>query len=236
MLSRVSSSIADNLTLVRTRIAAACARAGRRPDQVRLIAVTKGQPTSAVVEALAAGQLEFGENYVQELRAKVAELQAQPGREQQPRFHFIGHLQRNKVKDVVTLAHSIQTIDSFELAREIDKRSPAELDVMIEVNIAGEEQKAGVAADALSALVEQLRPLSKLRVRGLMTVPPAADEPEAARPWFQKLRALGADLAKRELLPASFELSMGMSADFEIAIEEGATMVRVGTTLFGARR
>lgn len=231
----VTSSIAENLSLVRSRIAAACERAGRLPEHVRLIAVTKGQPISAIQEAMAAGQVDFGENYVQELREKASQLRAARLLDAL-RFHFIGHLQRNKVKDVVTLAQSIQTIDSLDLAREIDKRSPVELDVMIEVNIAGEDQKAGIAPDSLVALVERMKTMPKLRLRGLMTVPPANDDPDASRPWFRRLRELGVDLAKRELLHPNFDLSMGMSADFEIAIEEGATIVRVGTTLFGARR
>jgi PLP dependent protein len=208
----------EGLDRVRERIAAAAARAGRDVRQIRLIAVSKTQPIEKLQEALAAGQRVFGENYAQELTAKSAQL---PGVE----WHFIGALQSNKAKLVVGRAAFIHTCDRLSLAREISKRADAPQRVLLEVNAGREPQKAGALPEETEALLEQIRALPNLRCEGLRCIPPAAGDP---RPHFRALR----ELAETLKLP---ELSMGMSADFEAAIEEGATMVRVGTAIFGAR-
>jgi pyridoxal phosphate enzyme (YggS family) len=222
----VAVSAARRLEEVRARIARAAERAKRDPASVRLLAVSKTQPASAVREAYDAGQRAFGENYVQELSEKSLALAALPDLE----WHFIGHLQRNKVKDVLraTAAPVIHTVDSTRLADELARRAgDAKVRVLLQVNVAREPQKSGVLPEELPALLAHARTLPSLDVRGLMTIPPDA-EPEDARPHFRALRSL----AEAHALP---ELSMGMSADLEVAIEEGATIVRVGTAIFGAR-
>lgn len=212
------STIAARLAEVRARIARACAVAGRDPSAVALVAVSKTKSADDVRAAYAAGQRDFGENYVQELREKAEAL-----RDLDLRWRFIGHLQRNKAKDVVGVASCIETLDSTRLADAIAKRGAAE--VMIQVNVAGEKQKGGCAPEDLEALVAHVRALAALDLRGLMTIPPLGGDP---RPHFRALRALARDHGLREL-------SMGMSADLESAIEEGATSVRVGTAIFGGR-
>ena len=219
------TSIRAGLDVVRERIERACARAGRSASEVTLVAVSKTHPAEAVREAYAAGQRVFGENYVQELSEKAAALADLEGL----RWHFIGHLQRNKVKDVARVGALIETVDSERLAAEIDKRAlAARVPVLLQVNVAGEAQKSGCTPDELDALVPSVRALAHLELIGLMTVPPLGEAPEASRPHFARLRAL----ARRHGLA---ELSMGMSADLEVAIEEGATLVRVGTAIFGKR-
>lgn len=234
------TKIREGLEQVRERIERACARAGRSSSEVTLVAVSKTHPAEAVREAYAAGQRVFGENYVQELSEKSAALADLEGL----RWHFIGHLQRNKVKDVARVGALIgaerspsrsgatvviETVDSARLAIEIDKRAAAsKVPVLLQVNVAGEAQKSGCTPDELETLVRAVRELEHLELRGLMTVPPLGEAPEASRPHFARLRAL----AERHGLG---ELSMGMSADLEVAIEEGATLVRVGTAIFGAR-
>jgi pyridoxal phosphate enzyme (YggS family) len=219
-------SIAQRLESVRARLFAACEAAGRDPDQVRLIAVSKTKPASAIREAYAAGQRDFGENYAQELRDKAAELSDLPG----IRWHFIGHLQRNKVK-YTTHARSfrIHAVDSVKLGTEIAKRGPG-TGVLVEVNVAGEASKSGVPyAEALD-LCAALHALDGVELCGLMCIPPADDQADR---WFARM----AELQARGLaqgLPVS-ELSMGMSGDFEQAIAHGASWVRVGTAIFGAR-
>ena len=222
-------TIAARLEHIRRRIRRAAEAAGRDPESVRLIAVSKGQPSDAIREAYAAGQRDFGENYVQELCKKAEQLSSLS----ELRLHMLGHLQRNKVKLVVAHASYLQSLDSAALALELDKRrSGAPLPVLIEVSIAGEAQKSGVSPAELPALVETVKGCSALELRGLMCVPPLSDDPEQSRPHFARLRQLQAELGGSAVLP---ELSMGMSADFEAAIAEGATMVRVGTAIFGAR-
>jgi pyridoxal phosphate enzyme (YggS family) len=222
-------TIAARLEHIRERIRTAAEAAGRAPESVRLIAVSKGQPSSALREAYAAGQRDFGENYVQELCKKAEEL----ADASELRLHMIGHLQRNKAKLVVQHASFLQSLDGEALALELDKRrSGSPLPVLIEVGIAGETQKSGVAPAELPRLVESVRRCKNLELRGLMCVPPLGEEPEASRPYFSRLRQLRDELGGAETLP---ELSMGMSADFEVAIAEGATLVRVGTAIFGAR-
>ena len=221
------TGVAERLTAVRSRIEAACVRAGRAPDSVVLVAVSKLQPASAVREAYEAGQRVFGENYVQELADKARSLEDL----HDLRWHFIGHLQRNKAKDVVRVAHCVETLDSVRLAEALASRASERgrpLEVLLQVNVAREPQKAGCAPEAVPEFVAAVRALDALRLRGLMTVPPASDDPDDARPHFRALRAL----AEAQGLPV---LSMGMSADLEAAIEEGATVVRVGSAIFGRR-
>jgi pyridoxal phosphate enzyme (YggS family) len=217
------------LEAVRARVAEAARRAGRAPESVTLLAVTKGKPVEAIRAALAAGQRDFGENYAQELEQKAREL---ANESPAPRFHFIGQLQRNKVKQVVPSVATIQSVDRGELAAEIDKRAQAlglKVGVFAEVGF-GEANKGGVELEALRPLVDAIRSKPALELRGLMTVPPDVDDPEEARPYFAAVRAW-----RDQHAPDLRELSMGMSHDFEVAIEEGATIVRVGTAIFGAR-
>jgi hypothetical protein len=223
----MSSTIADRLAAVRARISAACARAGRSAADVALVAVSKTHPPEAVRTAHAAGQRLFGENYAQEMVAKAEALAGTC----ELFWHFIGHLQRNKATDVVPIARCVETVDSIRLAetlaRHAEKRD-APLDVLIQVNIAREPQKSGCAPEELDGLVARIRGLPSLALRGLMTIPPHDDDPERARPYFRALRKLAEAHGLREL-------SMGMSHDLEVAIEEGATIVRVGTAIFGSR-
>jgi PLP dependent protein len=222
-------TIAARLQHLRERIAAAATAAGRAADDVRLLAVSKGQPSSALREAYEAGQRDFGENYVQELVKKADELADLSDL----RWHMIGHLQRNKAKLVVQRASALHSLDSEALALELDKRREGSpLPVLLEVAIAGEAQKSGVAIAELPALALTVERCARLELRGLMCVPPLADDPEQSRAYFARLRGLRDELGGSSRLP---ELSMGMTADFELAIAEGATLVRVGTALFGAR-
>lgn len=224
------SIFAENLTNVHARIAQALSRAGRAPDAVRLLAVSKGQSAAQIEEAYSAGQREFGENYVQELVTKARQLDHLHGIV----WHAIGPLQRNKAKDVCRIARLVHTIDRDEIADELHKRATDPLDVLIEVNVASEPQKAGCSPDDLERLARRVTSLDKLRLVGLMAIPPLDAEPEANRPHFAKLRTLAEGL-RAGGLDGVVELSMGMSSDFEVAIEEGATIVRVGTALFGPR-
>lgn len=225
-------SIAENLQLLERRIEAACARGGRRREDVTLIAVSKTFPADAIDEAIAAGITDVGENRVQEFRDKAQAVL------RRARWHMIGHLQSNKAKDAVRLFDVIQTIDSQQLAekvaREVEKLG-RRLDVMIEVNVGGESQKSGVSPEAALALASAIRGLgTALSVTGLMTVPPIADGP-ALRKCFGAMRAVRQEVEQRLDLPAPLHLSMGMSDDFEIAIEEGSTMIRLGRAIFGSR-
>ncbi|HEY0302542.1 MAG TPA: YggS family pyridoxal phosphate-dependent enzyme [Rhizomicrobium sp.] len=215
--------VAANVTAVRARIAAAATRVGRDPAGVRLLAVSKTKPAALVRAALAAGITDVGENYVQEAAGKRLEV-PEPAR-----WHLIGHLQRNKVPRALATFDCVHTLDSVALGVTLARHASARgavIDVLVEVNIAGEASKSGIAAVDLSGLLADLRD-PHLRVRGLMTVPPAGDA-EATRPYFRRLRQLAEDAGLSEL-------SMGMTDDFEVAIEEGATMVRVGRAIFGAR-
>jgi pyridoxal phosphate enzyme (YggS family) len=214
---------AARLASVERRIEAACARAGRRREDVTLVAVSKLFPAEALHEAYACGLREFGENYVQEFETKRPLLGAFAG----ARVHLIGHLQSNKARKAAELFDVVQTVDSAKLARRLDEAGRA-MDVLIEVKLSPEESKAGAAPEDLPALIAAIRACAHLRLTGLMTMPPWTEDPEASRPYFQRLRALAAAHA----LP---HLSMGMSHDLETAIAEGATIVRVGTALFGHR-
>lgn len=215
--------INDKLAEVEARIAKAAARAGRQRAEITLIAVTKKFPASVVREAYDLGLRDFGENYVQEFESKRLELGACPG----ARFHLIGHLQSNKSKKATEIFDVIQTVDTPKLAERLNAEQKS-LEVMIEVKLSEEEAKAGVAPGDIPALVSAIQACPQLRLLGLMTMPPWSDDAEPSRPYFAKLRAL----AEANHLP---HLSMGMSHDLEVAIEEGATMVRIGTALFGPR-
>ena len=217
-------SFQENLDRVRGRMEAAIARAHRRPEDVTLIAVTKIFPVEAILEGYTAGLREFGENYVQEFEGKHPQVASLEG----ARFHLIGHLQSNKAAKAAELFHVIQTVDSAKLARRLDA-SGVKLDVMIEVKLSGEDAKHGVVPEGLSEVVDAIAACPNLQLLGLMTMPPWSEDAELARPYFVQLR----ELAVRWKLP---RLSMGMSNDLEVAIEEGATDVRVGTALFGKRK
>jgi pyridoxal phosphate enzyme (YggS family) len=225
--------IAERLAAVRRAIDEATARAGRDPGSVRLIAVSKTQPAEAITAAYAAGQRDFGENYVQELTAKADALRGLQGL----RWHAIGALQRNKVRDVARVATTVHAVDRIELATELRRRAEASqrvVEALVEVSVAGEAQKAGCTPADARAIVDALSGDPWVRVVGLMAVPPLAEDPEATRPHFRALRLLR-DALRGDDHDALKELSMGMSGDFAVAIEEGATMVRVGTAIFGAR-
>jgi pyridoxal phosphate enzyme (YggS family) len=226
-------TIDERLRQIHSRIDAAAARSGRDPGEVRLVAVSKTRPAEDVSAAFRAGQLVFGENYVQELNAKAAVVQ------EPVEWHFIGHLQSNKVKYVAGLVKLIHSVDRISLAEEISRqwgRLGKSCDVLVQVNIAGEATKSGTTEEGALQLVEAISRLPHLQVKGLMTMPPFFDDPEAARPYFRELKRL-AGLIDAEGIPGveMKELSMGMSGDFEAAIQEGATLVRVGTAIFGER-
>jgi len=214
----------ERLEQVETRVTNAVARAGRKRSDITVLAVTKKFPASVLLEAYQLGLRDFGENYVQEFEAKRPELGDCPG----ARFHLIGHLQSNKSKKAAELFEVIQTVDTAKLARRLNEESKP-IEVMIEVKLSGEEAKAGAAPEDVPALVEALRGCTNLRLLGLMTMPPWSDDAEPSRPYFARLRAL----AEANGLP---HLSMGMSHDLEVAIQEGATIVRIGTALFGPRK
>ena len=220
-----------NFQNIRERIAAACVRANRNPSAVALLAVSKGHPPDAIRAAADLGQTLFGESKVQEAKAKIPLC---PGR---LRWHMIGHLQSNKCRDVVQLFDMIEGVDSLDLAREINRmaeKSGKTMPILLEVNVAGESSKFGYKPEALLAQFVALNELPKIEIHGLMTVPPYSPTGERSRPYFQELRALKSKC--EQILGAPLpQLSMGMSGDFEIAIEEGATIIRVGTALFGPR-
>jgi PLP dependent protein len=216
--------LADRLAQVKARIGEAAARAGREPREITLIAVTKVFPATAILESYELGVRDFGENYLQEFEEKYPQVRALPG----ARFHLIGHLQSNKARRASELFHSIQTVDTEKLARRLDAAGKL-LDIMLEVKLSPEEAKAGVDPSGLPALVAAVHGCANLRLLGLMTMPPWSDDAERSRPYFRRLRELASEQGLEQL-------SMGMSHDFEVAIEEGATHVRVGTDLFGRRK
>ncbi len=223
------TDLAARWRATRAAVDAACVAAGRRPDEVTLVAVAKLHPVAAIDAVVAAGATDIGENYVQELLAKQAAAQAQP------RWHFIGRLQRNKARQIAGRVALIHAVDSRELGVELGKRVPAGAvqPILVAVNVADEATKGGVALADAPALVAALAAIPGLRVDGLMTMPPPTDDPEAARPHFTALRALRDRLATPAVpLP---HLSMGMSHDFAVAISCGATLVRIGTAIFGER-
>lgn len=234
ILRRYSSAMdmSENLEAVRQRIEAACGRAGRDPGGVILVAVTKSQPPEAVHAAAKLGLTLFGENKVQEAKAKMPLC---PGR---LRWHLVGHLQTNKCRDAVELFDMIQSVDSLHLAQELDRRAEQaakRMPILLEVNAAGEASKFGYRPEQLLAELAQINGLRRLEIHGLMTVPPWTPDPERVRPVFRQVQQLKEQC--EQILGAPLpHLSMGMTGDFEVAIEEGATMVRLGTALFGERR
>jgi len=230
----MSNAIAENVARVHERIDAACRRANRRTEEVRLIAISKTFPAEAIRAACEAGLRDFGENRVQEAATKRPALSDLP-----IIWHLVGRLQSNKAKPAREMFHWVHSIDSFRLAERLDRmaaNTSDRLPVLVEVNLGGEKTKSGVPESELAPLVEAASRLVTVEVRGLMVIPPFADDAEQARPYFRRLLELTAAIAARNLPGVSMrELSMGMSHDFEVAIEEGATMVRVGTAIFGAR-
>ncbi len=226
-------SIPSNLRRVKERIREAALRSGRDPEAVRLVAVSKTQPAGAVLEAFEAGQLVFGENYAQEFRDKCGQLPAEV------EWHFIGSLQTNKVKYLAGMTKLIHSVDRISLARELDRqweKTGRQCGILLQVNISGEETKSGATTAEVVQLARETAQLPNISIRGLMTMPPFFDQPELARPYFRELRRLST-LVSEEGIPGvrMDELSMGMSGDFEVAIEEGATLVRVGSAIFGER-
>ncbi len=226
-------NISDNLARINERIRAAAEKAGRDPASVRLVAVSKTRPAADIIEAFRAGQTVFGENYIQELVPKLAEVH------ETVQWHVIGHLQSNKVKYIAGQVALIHSVDRMSLAQEIDRqwgKLGKTCDVLIQVNISGEATKSGTTEAGAVQLVRECALLPNVRVRGLMTMPPFFDAPEAARPYFTELRRLSGAVAAEQIAGVDMaELSMGMSGDFEAAIQEGATLVRIGTAIFGKR-
>lgn len=226
--------IAENLTEIKARIAAAAARTGRSPDEVRIVAAAKSQGRHRIEEAIAAGIRIIGHNYLQE-----AEHETLAGIRDRVKLHMIGHLQRNKAGKAVDVFDMVETVDDVRLASVLNNRASQAgkvIEVMIQVNLAAEPQKSGIPEDQVEGMVEAVRSLEFLRLKGLMTMPPFFDDPDRARPYFARLRELRDKLISRAILsPEMKELSMGMTGDFEVAVEEGATLVRIGTALFGPR-
>lgn len=221
------ADIAGNIAKVKERIAKAAIRAGRNPEDIRLIAVSKEFPASAISEAFALGITDFGENRVQEAAEKIPQVTASAS--PRPTWHLIGHLQTNKIKTALHLFDIIHSVDSLRLAQALSKRTTARTKILLEVNIAGETTKTGFSPEDVVEAYREIRELPGVEVIGLMTVAPETSEPEGTRPYFKQLRGIAEMLNLREL-------SMGMSGDFEVAIEEGATMVRVGRAIFGERK
>lgn len=230
-----TSGLHERLAEVRLKIEQAAGRVGRAPEEITLIAVSKTHPASIVREAIASGALDFGENRVQEAEPKIPEV----GR-RRARWHLIGHLQSNKARKAVKLFDVVHSLDSIELAERLNRICEdvdrQELPVLVQVDLANEKTKSGVREENLNELIETIKTLSRLRLIGLMILPPYLEDAEKVRPFFRRLRELRDELKKQKAFDnARGELSMGMSHDFEIAIEEGATFVRVGTAIFGER-
>jgi hypothetical protein len=227
-------SVSDNLAVIRDRVRSACVRAGREPSGVRLVGVTKTVPVERIREGVRAGIRILGENYVQEARAKIGTLA-----QTDISWHLIGHLQSNKAKPAVELFDWIHTVDRVSLARALDRQAQKlekKISVLIQVNVGDEESKSGVGPDGLFDLFGELSHMDGLHVRGLMALPPYFEDPERVRPYFRMLASLLQRIRDRSASPGDLtELSMGMSHDFEEAVEEGATLIRIGTALFGSR-
>ena len=226
-------SIAENLSRIKERMAEAAIRSGRTPDSVKLVGVTKTVDLDRIKEAVSAGLQILGENYVQEARDKIRELKDRVS------WHFVGRLQTNKAKYAVKLFDVIQTVDSFKLAQELNRRAQPlgrTIPIIIQINLASEVSKGGVEPSECLSLIRHVSVLENLQIRGLMTMPPFFHQPERARPYFAQLREMSQKIAEAQVAGVEMnELSMGMSGDFEAAIEEGATLIRVGTAIFGER-
>ncbi len=219
---------------VRERVREVAIDANRDPASVQIVAVSKKVPADRVKSAIENGVDTLGENYIQEAREKVVSLSHLTAS-----WHFIGHLQSNKAKYAVQLFDLIHSVDSLKLAREIDrqaKRIEKTQDILVQVNVSGEESKSGVSVEGTPALIRSISSLTHVRIKGLMTMPPFFNSPEKVRPYFRTLRELARDIARLDIANVNMaELSMGMSGDFEAAVSEGATLVRIGTAIFGAR-
>ncbi|MBI5599887.1 MAG: YggS family pyridoxal phosphate-dependent enzyme [Deltaproteobacteria bacterium] len=225
------TTIGENLASVMHRIERAARKAGRDPGEITLVSVTKNVETKKIKEAMRAGARVFGENYVQEAEEKIENL-----KKARLSWHFIGHLQKNKAKYAVELFDMIESVDSVELAKELSKKAKKPVDVLIEVNIAREKTKTGVEAKNVEKVAREIAGLENLRLKGLMAIPPCHENPEMSRPYFITLRRIAERINKESIPGVSMNvLSMGMSDDFEVAIEEGATVVRVGRAIFGER-
>lgn len=225
--------IAANVAAVQERIYAACERSGRDPSEVTLIAVSKTKPVSDIYAAMDAGMTCFGENKVQELTGKIDTIG------DGVHWHMIGHLQKNKVKYIVGRVELIHSVDSVELAEKIQneaEKKSVNVDILVEVNVAQEESKFGITTDEAIAMVEEIAKFPNIRIQGLMTIAPFTDDPEENRPYFRNLKKLAVDIKSKNIDNVTMSiLSMGMTGDYEVAVEEGATMVRVGTGIFGER-
>jgi hypothetical protein len=236
-IEAAEQELRENIERVRTRIAEAAGRVGRDPAEVTLVAVTKTVPARRVRMAWELGLTDFGENRVQEAIEKIPLVI--PKEKSAIRWHMIGHLQRNKVRHVIPLFNLVHSVDSVRLAEEIDRRAGQAgkvMPILLEVNVAGEASKYGFAPQAVGAAVRQIAPLPHVEIRGLMTVAPIAEDPEVVRPCFRRLRRLRGRLADEFPDLDWRHLSMGMTDDFEVAVEEGATLVRIGRAIFGKRR
>ncbi len=226
--------ISKNIADIQKKIAIAAVKSNRSPEDIKLVAVSKRFPVTAIQEAYAGGQTLFGENYIQEVQQKWPELP------EQIRFHFIGHLQTNKAKIAAESCAMVETVDRLKLAKALNKRLEElqkEMDILVQVNIGEDPDKSGVSAEETENLLHELKSIPRIRACGLMTMPPIEPAPELSRPYFRSLRLLSEKLSGKNLFFDNnrIELSMGMSSDFHIAIEEGATIVRVGTAIFGNR-
>ena len=225
--------INENISKVRENIVKACEKAGRNPEEVTLIAVSKTQPVSAIEEALLSGTLDYGENKVQELCDKYDVLP------KNIRWHMIGHLQRNKVKYLVGKTYLVHSVDSLRLAEQIEKEFAKHnqvCDILVEVNIAQEESKFGINAKETEELIRKIAKFEHVRIKGLMTIAPYTEDPESNREYFREIKKLSVDIRDKNIDNVSMDvLSMGMTGDYMVAVEEGATMVRVGTGIFGER-
>ncbi len=226
--------ISENIAVIRGKIAKAAGAANRLPEDIKLVAVSKRFPVAVIQEAYAGGQALFGENYIQEVQQKRPELP------EQVHFHFIGHLQTKKAKIAAESCTVIETVDRLKLATALNKRLEElqkNMDILVQVNIGEDPGKSGVSAEETEKLLYDLKSFSRIRTCGLMTMPPIEPNPELSRPYFRRLRLLAEELSEKDLFfdNSRIELSMGMSSDYHIAIEEGATIVRVGTAIFGDR-
>jgi hypothetical protein len=226
-------SIKENLEKIKENIQSACKKVGRKSEEVTLIAVSKTKPNEAILETYDAGIVDFGENKIQELRDKIEQIQLPI------KWHMIGHLQRNKVKYIVENIELIHSVDSYRLAEKIHEeglKHNKKVQVLIQVNVANEDSKFGIQANELESLLRKISTLNYIQVKGLMTIAPYTSEPEENRSYFRKMKELYVDITTKNIDNVTMEiLSMGMTNDYEVAIEEGATMVRVGTGIFGER-
>ena len=227
-------SIKENIGTIRERIIKPASKAGRDPDSIKLLGVSKQIPKELMVEAYRGGLLDFGENYAQEFRDKYVALSPEMS---DAKWHFIGHLQKNKIKYVIGKVDLIHSLDSVELAAEINRRSEnlgTKTNILVEINSGDEQTKTGISYGEAQKLINELNELENISFKGLMTMAPYFDDPELARPYFRKLKSFSDDIIKNH--PEATEISMGMSDDFEVAVEEGSTILRIGTAIFGPRK